>query len=185
MVMILSQKSKIIAFSIVFFVTILLTSSLTSNIFGAPKHQFFDDPNARCWTQPGADPGTYGTTCCWTEIVPGDPEGIEMEYCQHCLYNPNTKTHYDCGEATQPRGPSPDVGRISPDNGNNLPVLKEEPNQTPPQFDDEIKADAPRVDIIEQTPQSDTGSNDEDNEETTEFDIQRETNVPIDNDTSE
>ena len=150
-------------FNTAFFITILLTLSDTSNVFAAPKHPFFDDPNAQSWIQPGADPGKYNTTCCWTEIVPDDPEGIEMEYCQHCTYDPSTQTHTDCGEATQPRTSTPDVGRISPDSKNDLHELQQEPNQEIHKFDGGNNADAPRVDITEQTTPGDTGSKDEGN----------------------
>ena len=66
-----------------------------------------------------------------------------------------------------------------------LHELQQEPNQAIPHFGDGIKADAPRVDIIEQTPQSDTGSNGEKSEETNMFDIENEANTSIDNETTE
>ena len=50
--MILFQKSKIITFNTVFFVTILLTLSVTSNVFGAPRDPHFGDPNSQCYTKP-------------------------------------------------------------------------------------------------------------------------------------
>lgn len=160
--MILSEKSKIIAFKAAFFITILLTLSDTSNVFAAPRDPHFGESNS-CWTEATNKPGEYVTTCCWEVVEPDDPEQIGIEYCQNCQYDPSTQTHSDCGEATQTRASTPDIGRISPDTGNNLHELQQEPNQALPKFDDGIKADSPRVDILKETPQSDIGSNDEDN----------------------
>ena len=68
---------------------------------------------------------------------------------------------------------------------NDLPVLEQEPNQSIPQFGDGIKTDAPRVGIMEQAPQFDTGSNDEKSEETNMFESESEANTPIDNETTD
>ena len=100
-------------------------------------------------------------------------------------YDPSTQTHTDCGEVTQPRTSTPDVGRILPDKGIDLPVLEQEPNQSIPQFGDGIKTDAPRLGIMEQAPQFDTGSNDEKSEETNMFESESEANTPIDNETTD
>lgn len=160
--MILLEKSKIIAFNTAFFITILLTLTDTSNVFAAPRDPHFGEPNS-CWTEATNRPGEYVTTCCWEVVEPGDPEQIGIEYCQSCQYDPSTQTHSDCGEATQTRSSTPDVGRISPDSKNDLHELQQEPNQALPKFDDGLKGDAPRVDILEVPPQSDTGSNEEGN----------------------
>ena len=159
--MLLSQKSKIIALNTAFLITILLTLSDTSNVFGAPRDPHFGDSNSQCYTQPTPTPGEYSTTCCWDAVDPDDPEQIEIEYCQHCTYDPSTQTHTDCGEASQPLTSTPDIGPISPFRGDDFHELQQEPNQPiSPQFGEEIKTDAPRADVTEQTSQSDIGSND-------------------------
>ena len=159
--MLLSQKSKIIALNTAFLITILLTLSDNSNIFGAPRDPHFGDSTSQCWTEATNRPGEYVTTCCWEVIEPGDPERIGIEYCQNCQYDPSTQTHSDCGEATQARGSMSDIGHISPYAKNDLHELQQEPNQPiSPQFGDGIKTDASRADVTEQTSQSDIGSND-------------------------
>jgi hypothetical protein len=62
-------------------------------------------------------------------------------------------------------------------------MYSNELNQTTPQYDDGIMANALRVDIVEQTPQSDAGSNDEEGEETNALDIEDEANISIGNET--
>ena len=161
--MILFQKSKFITLNTAFFITILLALSDTSNVFGAPKSDRFDDPNSQCWTEAVGPPGIWTTTCCWDVVEPDDPEQIEIQYCQSCNYDPSTQTHFGCGEATQPRTSTPDVGPITPFNKNNLHELQQEPNQEIHKFDGGNNADAPRVDITEQTTPGDTGSKDEGN----------------------
>ena len=68
---------------------LIYSSPSTFNVFGAPPS---DPPGAACWTHATGGPGQYTTTCCWTETDPADPEGIEIDYCQHCDYDPSTQT---------------------------------------------------------------------------------------------
>jgi hypothetical protein len=91
---------------------------------------------AQCSTSPLGPPGNYITTCCWTEV---GAEGIEIEYCQHCDYDPSTGTHSGCGEAhpvgaQQPTPTPPTFGRLPPVVLGDLPTLEQLPTTPPPLF---------------------------------------------------
>ncbi len=90
---------------------LIYSSPSTFNVFGAPPS---DPPGAACWTHATGGPGQYTTTCCWTETDPADPEGIEIDYCQHCDYDPSTQTQSGCGDPFPPSAPNPGSGRIPP-----------------------------------------------------------------------
>jgi hypothetical protein len=106
--------------------------------------------NADCWTQPSKAPGGYITTCCWSETDPGDPEGIELEYCQGCDYDPSTKTVGDCTPKVQ-QGPNPPPsGPLAPLQGGVL----EQPEQ--PLFGGQNDAGVPPTGGIEQPPTATT-----------------------------
>jgi hypothetical protein len=109
---------------------------------------------AQCWTYPLSDsPGNYITTCCWTEV---GAEGIEIEYCQHCDYDPSTGTHSGCGEAhpvgaQQPTPTPPTFGRLPPGVLGDLPTLEQLPTTPPPLFGRNVESIQP-TESIEQPP---------------------------------
>lgn len=94
-------------------VTMLTSSQANLHVFGAPNAA---PSNADCGVELIWDGPSYHfmQTCCWTETDPGDPEGIELYYCQMCDYNPETKTASGCGEK-YPQGPAvPPSGPVAP-----------------------------------------------------------------------
>jgi hypothetical protein len=133
------------------FVPLVYGFSSTPDACAAPN---VAPTGAQCWTYPLSDsPGNYVTTCCWTEV---DAEGIEIEYCQHCDYNPSTGTHSGCGEAhpigaQQPTPTPPTFGRLPPGVLDDLPTLEQVPATPPPLFG-QNGANAPPIGGVEQPP---------------------------------
>ena len=78
------------------FIISIACSFVVYSVYAAPKAPGFGSSDAQCWTRADPPPNHYTTTCCWNET---DAEGIELRYCQHCDYDPATKTHSGCGEA--------------------------------------------------------------------------------------
>lgn len=165
--------------------TLIFSSSITSESLGAPKSPNFGGPGADCWTTALGGPGQYLTTCCWDETDPSDPEQIEMEYCQHCDYDPSTGTHSGCGEAHQTRTLNPQNGRLPPGGLEDLPTLEQVPNTSPPQFGDRNDADVPLTGNIEQPKQTEQSTNDQSNDGGQLPTMKNTENIPLDNEITE
>ena len=107
----------------------MIFSISISNVYAAPMSPEFTNSN-ECWTTPthGA-PGVYETTCCWTVV---DAEGIELEYCQNCNYDPSTKTHSGCSDVYRADMVSPDSGRLPPGDLDDTPILEQPPTENEP-----------------------------------------------------
>lgn len=165
-----------------FLLITLVTSSQTSlYVLGAPKSPEFTNSNA-CYTEAGSSPGKYYTTCCWTVV---DAEGIELDYCQTCDYDPSTKTTSGCGEVYPSNKISPGSGRLPPGGLDDIPTLEQTPDSSPPQFGEGIKADIPLTEIIEQNPPNDTDANDEDKEVTDVSKFETRANISFNNENSD
>jgi hypothetical protein len=118
------------------FVPLVYGISSTPDACAAPNAA----PNsAKCRTYADSEnPSSIISTCCWTEV---DAEGIEIEYCQHCDYNPGTGLRYGCGEkhpsgAQQPTPIPPTFGPLAPGVLGDLPTLEQVPTtpSLPPLF---------------------------------------------------
>ncbi len=100
-----------------------------SNVYAAPMSPEFTNSN-ECWTVPQPDaPGVYASTCCWTVV---DAEGIELDYCQTCDYDPFTRTHSGCSDVYRADMVSPDTGRLPPSSLGDMPVLEQPPKTNEP-----------------------------------------------------
>jgi hypothetical protein len=130
------------------FVPLVYSISSIPNVCAAPREPGFDHPNAECVTRATDIPGGYETECCWSET---DEEGISINYCQRCDYDPTTRTHSGCGEkypmdAPPPTPtPSPTVPGTVPEDG-----VLEQPEQ--PLFGGQNDAGVPPTGGIEQPP---------------------------------
>lgn len=165
-------------------VLIVCSSSIVINGFGAPKSQNFGSSDAQCWTET-PEPGSYVTTCCWDVTDPNDPEGIELEYCQRCDYDPTTKTHSGCSEVTQERTEPSGIERLPLGSLKDVPIINQEPIISPPNVNDENKEIVPSTGVKEQ----DSQTNEFIDNQTDEVDglptIKNNENLPLTNDIRE
>jgi hypothetical protein len=103
------------------FVPLVYGMSYTPNVCSVPRDEGFGHPNASCFTEALDTPGSYATTCCWTEG-------------QICDYDPTTRTHGDCGEKFPVDAPPPVNDRLPPEVLENLPTLEQVPSTPSPLF---------------------------------------------------
>lgn len=175
----LSKHMSILAIS--FFVTILAYSSSASfQVYGAPPSSGFKGAS-ECYTQAIGPPGTYITDCCWGETDPGDPEQIEMRYCQQCEYDPSTKKHGPCSEVVK-EGQVPENDRLPAVDSKDLPALEQGPT-TPSQSEGKNTVNMPLTGTIEQSPQANTSPDgqDDDDDENAVFDVKNREILQTDN----
>ena len=106
----------------------MIFSVSLSNVYAVPKSPEFANSN-ECWTKAGEGPGEFYSTCCWTVV---DAEGIELDYCQTCEYDPSTKTHSGCSDVYPADRTIPGTGRLPPGSLDDMPTLEQAPSENEP-----------------------------------------------------